>query len=278
MGKFDGVLLVSDYDDTLYNHRLEVSERNRDAIARFQAEGGRFTIATGRAYETFTPQIARERLTLNAPVILSNGSVIYDYEKEVYLHRSHLPGDAALHIQQVLTVLPELSFESYHDGKVFVYQPNEVTRRHLERVNVPYTVCERVADMEMPWVKLILEQDYPVLERAQQFILEHWGDRYEVIFSNRYLLEVTAKGNTKGALVEKLRKLLDLKPENVYCIGDNQNDIPMLAVSAIPFAPANCAPEVKEWGARLVGHCDEDAVAEVIDRLEEIYSQPGKSS
>ena len=49
MGKFDGVLLVSDYDDTLYNHKLEVSEENRAAIESFIAQGGTFTVATGRA-------------------------------------------------------------------------------------------------------------------------------------------------------------------------------------------------------------------------------------
>lgn len=271
MGKFDGVLLVTDYDDTLYNHKLEVSQGNRDAISYFIAQGGRFTVATGRAYETFTPQIAKERLTINAPVILGNGSAIYDYETDRYLHRSNLPGSIAIHLQQLLTVLPELGLETYHDGKVFVCNPNEITRLHLERVNVPYTLCDRVADMDMPWVKLLLEQEHPMLEQAQQYLLERWSDLYEVIFSNPYLLEVTAKGNTKGALVEKLRDLLGLKPENVYCIGDNQNDIPMLAVSAIPFAPANCAPPVRDWGPRLVRHCDEDAVAAVIEILDGVY-------
>ncbi len=271
MGKFDGVLLVSDYDDTLYNHRLEVTARSRDAIDYFIREGGWFTVATGRAYETFKPQIERERLHLNAPVILSNGSAIYDFQTGEFLHRSHLPGQAALHIQQVLTVFPELGFESYHDGSVCVHNPNEVTQRHLERVNVPYTVCGRVADMPMPWTKLILEQDHPMLADVQKYILERWGDQYEAIFSNLYLLELTAKGNTKGALVEKLAGLLGARPENVYCIGDNQNDIPMLAVSAIPFAPANCAPEVREWGARIVAHCDDDPVAEVVDILDKRY-------
>ena len=49
MGKFDGVLLVSDYDDTLYDHNLTVNDRNHRAIEYFLEQGGRFTIATGRA-------------------------------------------------------------------------------------------------------------------------------------------------------------------------------------------------------------------------------------
>ena len=50
MGKFDGVLFFSDYDDTLYNYRLAVSPENRAAIRYFQENGGRFSVATGRAW------------------------------------------------------------------------------------------------------------------------------------------------------------------------------------------------------------------------------------
>ena len=159
MGKFDGVLLVSDYDDTLYNSRLEVSAGNRSAIEYFIGEGGRFTVATGRAHDTFTPQIAKERIPFNAPVILSNGSSIYDYAQEKYLHRSMLNDQAPIHMAAVMAAIPEMGFESYHDGSVCVHNPNLVSQRHLERVNVPYTVCERIEDMPTPWTKLILEQD-----------------------------------------------------------------------------------------------------------------------
>jgi len=271
MGKFDGVLLVSDYDDTLYNSRLEVSAGNRRAIEYFIGEGGWFTVATGRAHETFTPQIEKENIPLNAPVILSNGSSIYDYAQEKYLHLSVLDGQAPAHMAEVMAALPELGFESYHNGAISVHNPNLVSQMHLERVNAPYTVCEQIEDMPTPWTKLILEQDHPVLLKAQQMFRERWSHLYEAIFSNHYLLEVTARGNTKGALVTKLADILGARPEHVYCIGDNQNDIPMLAVSAIPFAPDNCADEVKEWGARLVGHCDDDAVAKVIEILDGIY-------
>ena len=272
MGKFDGVLLVSDYDDTLYNSRLEVSAGNRRAIEYFISEGGWFTVATGRAHETFTPQIEKERIPLNAPVILSNGSAIYDYEREEYLHISTLNENAPAHMAEVMEVLPEMGFESYHQGAICVHNPNLVSQMHLERVGAPYTVCENIGDMPTPWTKLILEQDHPVLAAAQKLFRERWDDLYEAIFSNPYLLEITAKGNTKGALVTKLAGMLGAKPENIYCIGDNQNDIPMLAVSAIPFAPDNCADEVRDWGARLVGHCDDDAIAKVIEILDEIYS------
>ena len=77
MGKFDGVLFFTDYDDTLYNSAHTVSPENRAAIRYFIGSGGRFSIATGRAHRTFTPQIEAEQLTLNAPVVLSNGAALF---------------------------------------------------------------------------------------------------------------------------------------------------------------------------------------------------------
>ena len=53
--------------------------------------------------------------------------------------------------------------------------------------------------------------------------------------------------------------------------GDGENDIPMLEVSAVPFAPANAIPAVHEFGAHIVSHCSDGAVADVVEYLDKIY-------
>ena len=270
MGKFDGVLLYSDYDDTLYNTAHTVSPENRAAIRHFIRNGGLFSIATGRARRTFTPQIGAEQLQFNAPVVLSNGAAIYDYAADRYLLHAFLDGDAPGRLAQLCRDLPGLALEAYHNDDIYVHNPNAVTTEHLRRVGGRQIPCS-IGEMPTPWTKVLIEQDEPYLKRAQDYILRLWGDSYEAIFSNRYLLELTAKGCNKGAAVEKAARLLGVSRENLYCIGDNQNDIPMLALSAIPFAPANCAQEVKDWGARVLGHCDEHAVAQAIEILDSIY-------
>ena len=55
-------------------------------------------------------------------------------------------------------------------------------------------------------------------------------------------------------------------------MGDNQNDIPMLELSAIPFAPANCAQEVKDWGAQILCHCDEGVIGDIVEHLDRKFS------
>ena len=270
MGKFDGVLFYTDYDDTLYNSAHTVSPENHAAIRYFQQNGGRFSIATGRAHRTFTPQIQRENLTLNAPVVLGNGASLYDYDADRYLIRTFLDADAPARLAELCGEFPDLALEAYHDDDIYVHNPNNVTTAHLAKVAGRQTPSP-ILDMPTPWDKVILEQHEPYLKQVQTRLLQLWGAQYEAIFSNPVLLEVTAKGSHKGAMAARAAELLHIAPGNLYCMGDNQNDIPMLALSAIPFAPANCSQPVKDWGARILGHCDDHAVAQAIEILDKLY-------
>lgn len=270
MGKFDGVLLVSDYDDTLFGSDDSVSEENRAAIRRFIAQGGHFSVATGRAHNTFAPQFSRERLTINAPVILSNGSAIYDFSTDQMLCQTLLPPAAADHLTHLTRAVPEIGFEAYHGEDIYLHNPNFVTWKHLNRAGVK-GIPSPIAQMPLPWTKVILQQDYTPLQKAQDYLRKRWGNLYEIIFSNRHMLELTAKGSNKGSAALWVADHLGIDHGHIYCVGDNQNDIPMLAVSAVPFAPSNCAKEVTDWGATVLGSCDEHCVAQIIDILEKRY-------
>ena len=268
MGKFDGVLLVSDFDDTLYGADLRVPPVNVEAIEYFTSHGGTFTIATGRAHPTFAPHA--QIVAINAPVILSNGSALYDFRADRMVYETFLPDRAREDLQQLARDIPEIGFEAYNHDDIYVYQPNAVTRSHLNRAGMGASEIP-IGEMPLPWSKVILQQENQVLRRVQQYMLERWGEEYEIIFSNAVLLEMTRKGSNKGGMVDYLVNYLGIDPEQVYCVGDNQNDIPMLAVSAIPFAPANCAQEVKDWGAYVMGSCEEGCVAQIIRILDKLY-------
>ena len=269
MEKFDGVLLVSDFDDTLYGADRRIPPRNLEALDYFVSRGGRFTIATGRAYRTFAPYVGLS--PVNAPVVLSNGSALYDFARGVMLEQTFLPESAPRDFARLLEEFPSLGMESYHGEDIYVWNPNPITDAHMKKVGTDYALCHP-AEMPLPWTKAILQQEHPVLLRVQARLLEEHGDRYEAIFSNQYYLEITRKGSTKGGMTALLARRLGIAPEHVYCVGDNQNDIPMLALSAIPFAPANCAREVRDWGAKILCHCDQGVMGDIVDILDKRYA------
>ena len=89
MGRFHGILLASDFDNTLlYTEEAlrsggeipAMSRRNVDAIQRWMAEGGLFAVATGRTMRAFGRYAAM--VPTNAPAVVDNGGAIYDYRTE----------------------------------------------------------------------------------------------------------------------------------------------------------------------------------------------------
>ncbi|MDD4715530.1 MAG: Cof-type HAD-IIB family hydrolase [Oscillospiraceae bacterium] len=270
MAKFDGVLLVSDFDDTLIGSDLTLSQENRRAILSFMEQGGIFTVATGRSYLTFLPQLPM--VPLNAPVVLSNGAVLYDFKKDKSLFTSSLPGRAVGDLAEVIRQFPKIGFEAYHGEAMYAFSPNQITFNHVRKVGISFTQCASPREMPLPLIKVIFQQRTDYLTQVQGYIKSRWPEHYEIIFSNHHLLEMTAKNSTKGALVLKLAALLGIDRSNLYCIGDNQNDIPMLELAHIGFCPSDAAPEVLRSGFRAVSSCNNHSVRDVIAILNGLYA------
>lgn len=272
MGKFTGVLLATDYDDTLYDRSFTISRENRRAIDYFLREGGLFSIATGRSFINFAIQMEKEHLPVNTPVVLSNGASIYDFSAGKLLWQRSLTERAVPVLEEVCAAFPEVGFEAYHGDEVYTYRANTVTARHLTRCELA-GIPRNIGDMPTPWIKVILQhEDTNYLHRVQDFIRANWPE-YEVNFSNHVLLELTARGANKGVCVQWIADHLGVQPENIYCVGNGVNDIPMLEISAVPFAPADAYAEVLDWGPTVLPPCGEHTIARLIDFLDERYEK-----
>lgn len=269
MGIFDGVLLASDYDGTLRGSTLKVLPVDVEAISYFQKEGGRFILTTGRCYSTFFRQ-AKE-LPLESPCLLSNGATFCEMDSQKLLFNHDLPDRAPGDMLELAKCFPDLAFETYFGEDIYCYNPNQYTDWHMTLVKSTYTECP-VEEMPTPWLKVLFEGEHATLAAVQQMVRERWDGYYECIFSNENLLELTAKGVHKGMGVLEAAAMLGIDREHVYCVGDNDNDLPMLRVAKIGFAPEGSVVANRgEPGVRIVPSCEEGCVAGVIAALKEIY-------
>lgn len=282
MGKFDGVLLTSDFDNTLiYTEDAlrtgkpipPLSEGNRAALESFMAQGGHFAVATGRAlpaFEKLAPMIP-----INTPCVICNGAAIYDFAKSEYLETALLSEKSRERGQQVLDAFPQVGVEAYHvENVIHAVQVNDLIRAHEHLTGVRVEEKASLPDVPLPLGKLLFEAEHEDLVQVERFIRGHgWASDYELIYSGKSLLEMTARGATKGGMLRKLAGRLGIALENVYAVGDEGNDLSMLELSAVGFAPANCAAAVRQSGARIVCDAHADALAEVVAALEGRYSE-----
>lgn len=280
MGRFDGVLLTSDFDNTLiYTEEAlrtgvsvpPLSGENREALEYFMKEGGRFAIATGRALAAFMKYA--DKVPMNTPGVVCNGAALYDFAKGEYLEMAVLDGNVRERGQAVLEKFPLVAVEAYHiDNVIHAVHPNDITRQHEHLTKVAVEEKPSLPEVPLPLGKLLFEADHAVLEGVNAFLTEQgWSGDYELIFSGQSLLEMTVKGANKGGMVRRLAARLGISMEHVYCVGDEANDISMLTAAAEGFAPANCVEAVRASGATIVADARESALADVIRRLGERY-------
>lgn len=281
MGKFTGVLLASDFDNTLiYTQDAlrtgapipPLSEGNRAALEHFMREGGRFAIATGRALPAFAQ--LKDMVPFNTPCVVCNGAAIYDFARETYLETALLPEQTQERIQPMLAALAQVGAEAYHvENVIHAVQINEFVRAHEHLTGVQLEERESLLDVPGPLGKLLFEGERTALSELERRIRSaRWADEYELIYSGQTLLELTATGASKGGMLLRLADRCGIARENVYAVGDERNDISMLTAAAVGFAPENCAEEVRRCGARLVCDAREDALAQVVAALEARYA------
>ena len=281
MGKFTGLLLASDYDNTLtYAEEAlrlcrpmpPVSKANQAAIRYFMAEGGIFSVATGRAKPAF--EAVADGVPMNGPTVLFNGAAIYDFSTGKYLCEAFLPETARAHIAQTIRELPFAAVELYHDNNdIHALQPNDVTRRHLHVTHSPTVIVDSMEQVPSPISKALFSTE-PAHQAALLDYLrgQGWYGDYEIVASSESLVELTARGANKGGMVRRLAALLHIPQANVACVGDHANDISMLTWAGMAFAPANALPEVRALPCvRTLPDCREDAIAALIAVLDEKF-------
>jgi HAD superfamily hydrolase (TIGR01484 family) len=117
LDKFRGVLFVADYDDTLLNSQAEITPENRDAIEYFVGNGGIFTVSTGRAFLAFKNHIGK--VPINAPVVLSNGAMIFDFQKNVPIFNSFLPQRVQCDCRKIISAFPDIGLRYTMKTKFF---------------------------------------------------------------------------------------------------------------------------------------------------------------
>ena len=281
MGKFDGLLLVSDFDNTLvYTEEAlrlcvdmpPVSDVNRAAVEHFMAEGGIFSIATGRAKPAFETVV--DGIPMNGPTVLFNGAAIYDFRQRRYLVTAFLPDTVREHITQVVTTLPEVAAELYHDDNtIHALNANDVTRRHMHVTHSPSIEVDSIEQVPSPISKTLFSTEEEHLDALLAYLkAQPWYDDYEVVPSAVTLVELTAKGANKGGMVQRMAALLGIQQENVICVGDHANDISMLTWAGEGYAPANAIPLVLNTpGVHHLPDCRDNAIAALVDMLDKRY-------
>ncbi len=252
MGKFSGILLCTDFDNSLV-HELKILKENTDAISYFQQNGGLFTVISGRSQEVLT-RLDGSALP-NTYLGLFNGTVIYDPFTETVVNDSFIDD---LCLDNVMEI------RRRYDGFMLVVCAKEKFVRISSDDEDFESKLRSCADMHIR--KYYFHREARFENDAYKYFCELFSPDYEATRSSIKGVEVQRRGVNKGAAALKIKELTGSKL--LVCVGDYENDISMIKAADIGYAVENACEPLKAVADRLTVHCKDGAIATVIADLE----------
>jgi Cof subfamily protein (haloacid dehalogenase superfamily) len=261
-----GITLVAlDLDGTIMNKDRSISRRVRYAIKRAIDQGHALTIATGRGF-TPTVHFAGE-LGVNVPIICYQGALIQDHRDRMTVHSATIP----LHVARELihfSQARQLNFQVYMpDDRAYVGQVNPVMARIAELSGIPVTAVGDLAGwLSQPPIKFLFfeqEEAVPGLVRDMQAQFDGY---LQVVRSWDRLIEATGPGVAKGEALARLAAHLGASQSGTMAVGDQDNDVSMIAWAGLGVAMGNASPAAKAAADVIAPPLEADGAAWAIER------------
>lgn len=268
MGKFDGVLICTDLDGTLYKNDKTISEKNREAIEYFKSEGGSFTFITGRL--PYYSMDAYESVRPNVPFGCVNGGGLYDGKGERYIFTKELSRDVMELVRYIDESFSGIGIQICCFEKTYFLRENNVTRHFRDVTGVPNRVCDYDDKIE-PIAKIIFcSSEEETIVSIRKALEQHPKfDEFDFIRSERTLFEILPKGVSKGLALEKLAEYLQIDITRTIAIGDYDNDVSMIRRAGCGIAVANASKSALDAADMVTVSNEEDAIAKIISNLDE---------
>ncbi len=254
MGIFDGILICSDWDGTLAVGN-RIPESNVSAIRRFQSEGGKFTICTGR-YFPYIDGFA-DIVRPNTHLISLNGACIVDEVSRERIYEGFLPPCA-------LTVMDEALAINSSFKQINFFMENSQAAVSL---TVPEYTSGGLRLQGNRLYKIVLIANAP--EDAvflRDYVNAASEDSIISVRSWHTGVEILPSEFTKGKAALKLKEMTGAKA--LVCVGDFENDVSMLSVADVSYAVDGAAPEALLVADNVCADVESGAIADVICDLE----------
>ncbi len=264
--KFAGKLLISDMDGTLLDSKHHVSTQNIEAIKYFTENGGLFTLASGRMVKAVEPYL--EMLPINAPAILYNGSVIYDFNNKKILWETYLDNEVLELTRKVMEELSYTGIELFHGSDLYIIRENEHTLNHIRREKLePFYKSFSEAPRDV--YKVIVAADPSKIPEVSRYLAgEAVGYNCRYVSSEPQFLELLPPFVSKGDALSRLIKIINISTENVVAVGDNYNDLEMISNAGVGIAVSNACDQLKKAACHMCASNNEHCISDIIDRWE----------
>ena len=259
-------ILAADMDFTLLSPGKDVPEGNKKAIEALKESNIAFTIATGRS--SFLVGKFAEDLGIDVPLITSNGGSLFDAKTRKQFASNDFEDSK---IRRLLRYLLDNSADAtlYSDEGIF-FAPCSSRKFFVEGYNVGVEPSKQAPIID-------IGTDFPDQDKIPAFnkiLLIRPNDEVrkmvtsdpglEALSSGEDLFDVMPKGTTKGNALLRLADYLEIPASHTFAIGDNENDVSMIAAAKYGIAMGNATEGAKKAAYYITANYDSLGFAKAV--------------
>lgn len=262
-------LLGLDIDGTIRKRDNSISERVKKAILKIQAAGVKIAILSGRPIYGMRETAKDLCLDQYGGFMMGhNGAVIVDCASGNVIKREILPMGLIGDIYR---------FAKEYGCNMLTYDENYMVTDDVRNQIIVHeafvngmTLKETIDFHEYnskPVIKCMVVGDPNSLILMEKLRKERFGSEVECFRSEPYYLEFVPKGIHKGSTFAVLADRLGIEREETAACGDGYNDLSMIQYAGLGVAMGNAQNDVKRDADYVTKSCEEDGVADMIEKF-----------
>ncbi|PWF99319.1 sugar-phosphatase [Levilactobacillus bambusae] len=262
-------LIAIDIDGTLLNPDHELTSATKAAIQSAMSRGIKVVLCTGRPLSGANPYL--DELGISGDdnyVITFNGAMAQTVSGNVLVNHQ-LTLDDYIDLEALSR---KLNSHFHTETADYIYTANRdisgysIAESYLVRMLIKYRTVNEMSD-QLKISKCMFVDDPTVISRVNTQIPESYREKYYVVQSEPYFIEVMNKKASKGNTLSELVDKLGLTADDVMAIGDQGNDLTMIQYAGTGVAMGNGIAEDKQAAQFVTKTNAEDGVAYAINQV-----------
>ena len=259
-------LLAIDMDGTCLNEYSRISKKTLEALRQVKESGIIIVPTTGRALSCLPFQL-KDHSDLYSYAITSNGAVVRDLVRKKDIFRKCIPDYMAEYFLEEcedkrVGITAHVKNQYWIQGRALKFIGKLIFGRDVRAAKKMSNIRQNISDYGcsveeiqlyfMPGCKV--EKIHEILKRYPELNAAYTKMYVEIY--NRYA--------SKGTALKYLADLLDIKKDEIACIGDGQNDLSMFEESGLKIAMGNAVDVLKENADFIVEKNNKEGVSHAI--------------
>ncbi len=263
-------LIAIDMDGTLLNPQHEVTPAVKQALIAARKKGVQIVLATGRPYmgvERYLQELDLQQE--GCYCITNNGALVHNAQDGSVIAEIALTIDDYHYFEKLAR---QLGVHFHALTKTDLYTANRdiseysVHESYMTGIPLKYRPADEM-EPSLTFPKVMMIDRPELLDQAISQLPAEARERYTVMKSSPYFLEILDKRVNKGEGVKTLATKLGIPRENVMTLGDQENDIAMLEYAGLGVAMGNALESVKAVSQFVTKTNMEDGVAFAIEKF-----------